>query len=316
MLLHLVTDHIRIGGLDDWMRGFAERLAAQSDGEVRTVQDAGEADAIVFLSSGVKRGGLVNRNHLAAHPLGRRFPQKCFLWCTDDQPLSYLPGLYTSLPRRYFHARLHRSYSYFELPTERTPVPMAPGGRDIFYNFIGGPTHPVRQRITALQHGSDTFVQRTVNLNHGNKGSQDMLETFVATLARSRFTLCPRGVGASSYRLFESMRCGSIPVVISDGLVLPEGPDWEGCSVRVAEKDLARLRAILEAVTDHEERSARAREAFEKFFAPDRHLRNVARLIGGLQQAGLAGRPANTLRFAAAQVEGTARRVAGKIVRK
>jgi hypothetical protein len=62
----------------------------------------------------------------------------------------------------------------------------------------------------------------------------------------SKFVLCPRGLSVSSIRLFETMKTGRVPVILSDGWVEPPGPAWEKFAIRVREADLARLPQILE----------------------------------------------------------------------
>lgn len=39
---------------------------------------------------------------------------------------------------------------------------------------------------------------------------------------------------------------GRVPVVISDEWVEPTGPDWQGCSIRVAERAIADIPRLLE----------------------------------------------------------------------
>ena len=56
--------------------------------------------------------------------------------------------------------------------------------------------------------------------------------------------LCPRGQGTSSIRLFEAMRMGIAPVIISDKWIGPKGPEWESFAVFVKEKDISRSARI------------------------------------------------------------------------
>ena len=61
--------------------------------------------------------------------------------------------------------------------------------------------------------------------------------------------LCPRGEGTSSIRLFESLRMGRPPVIISDQWVPPEGPAWDTFSVRIPER---RIHTIPDRLTELE----------------------------------------------------------------
>ncbi|MDQ2688132.1 MAG: glycosyltransferase family 47 protein, partial [Armatimonadota bacterium] len=89
-------------------------------------------------------------------------------------------------------------------------------------------------------------------------------------MRRSKFILCPRGHGASSFRIFETLRAGRIPVILSDEWTEPDGPDWAGCSLRVQEKAVASLPGLLERQEPEFERmSANARQTYAAWFAPD-----------------------------------------------
>ena len=68
-------------------------------------------------------------------------------------------------------------------------------------------------------------------------------------IAASVFTLCPAGYGRWSFRLMESLLLGSIPVVLSNGYVLPfsESIDWSRYVYRFDESELERVIPALEA---------------------------------------------------------------------
>jgi hypothetical protein len=46
-------------------------------------------------------------------------------------------------------------------------------------------------------------------------------------LLDSRFTLCPSGSGPNYIRLWESLACGCIPVLLADTLDLPNHKLWD-----------------------------------------------------------------------------------------
>lgn len=89
----------------------------------------------------------------------------------------------------------------------------------IFCSFVGSATNPVRNHALASLSQKDGYL---INAFHWKPDvSKDQQSLFFDITARSRFTLCPRGYGATSYRLYESMQLGSIPVYISDKHLLP-----------------------------------------------------------------------------------------------
>jgi hypothetical protein len=65
------------------------------------------------------------------------------------------------------------------------------------------------------------------------------------------FTLCPRGIANWSFRLYEAILAGSIPVILSDYFVKPFGGriPWDVFSVTVPEADLANVPRLLASIS-------------------------------------------------------------------
>jgi hypothetical protein len=71
-------------------------------------------------------------------------------------------------------------------------------------------------------------------------------------------------------RLYEAMRMGRAPVILSDHWIPPDGPDWDAFSVRIPQDEVHTIPDRLAAIEDRaEEMGRRAREAWEKWFAAD-----------------------------------------------
>ena len=102
----------------------------------------------------------------------------------------------------------------------------------IFCSFVGSATNQIRNNALAMLSQKDGYL---VSAFHWRPDvSEDQQTLFFDVTSRSRFTLCPRGYGATSYRLYEAMQLGSIPVYISDKHLLPwsDELDWsEFCVV-------------------------------------------------------------------------------------
>lgn len=139
--------------------------------------------------------------------------------------------------------------------------------KDIFYSFIGADNHPVKKKLFAMNHPTNCVVKKrdqwhfardTFLPNYNSKEEQEheRLE-YQDVLARSRFSLCPRGTGPSSLRFWESLQAGAIPVLISDELALPEGLAWETCVIQIPENSIEKINTILGAITHNQEQSMR-----------------------------------------------------------
>lgn len=101
------------------------------------------------------------------------------------------------------------------------PNPKIDKDRDVFCSFVGANTHPVRDEINRLYRDDKNFFIHIENWNvQINKEKENLFKDITE---RSVFTLCPRGNGPTSYRIWESMQLGSIPVYIYDNKWIP----WE-----------------------------------------------------------------------------------------
>ena len=108
-------------------------------------------------------------------------------------------------------------------------------------------THPIRDRIPDAMQGCREAgmkvyeqYQETFHfcLEPGERAYE--MYTFYESILNSRFVLCPRGAGLSSYRIFEALASGRIPVIIADRIQLPLQNvfPWHEFSIAVPESDI------------------------------------------------------------------------------
>lgn len=114
--------------------------------------------------------------------------------------------------------------------------------RDLFANFIGSKTHPIREKLTAYQSHHDWAI------SFGNVPNS----VFCNTLARSTFTLCPRGYGLTSFRIGEALEQGSIPVYISDEWIVPGNIDFNTYGVLIHSEEVGEIDTILYNISKEE----------------------------------------------------------------
>lgn len=84
--------------------------------------------------------------------------------------------------------------------------------RDIFASFIGSITHPIRSDMIKQLQGRPGYYIST-KMHH--------IKDYCNVLARSKYALCPRGYGQSSFRIQEAIEFGAVPIYISDEFILP-----------------------------------------------------------------------------------------------
>jgi hypothetical protein len=124
----------------------------------------------------------------------------------------------------------------------------------IFATFRGVDTHPTRAALARLHDGSRYICQLVPPANHFGKldaRSGVVDPHYAQLLAAAVFAFVPRGDAEFSYRLLEVMSFGCIPIVISDGLVLPfdRTIDWGSIALHVPEKDVEVVPEILAKIS-------------------------------------------------------------------
>ena len=106
-------------------------------------------------------------------------------------------------------------------------IPLTCGPHDIIEDpiktipcsFVGSLTHPIRQSLLNNVHNKPGVLIQAFEWQE--KVSDQKADLFKQITQRSIFSLCPRGYGATSYRLYEAIQLGAIPVYVSDKHLLP-----------------------------------------------------------------------------------------------
>ncbi len=134
--------------------------------------------------------------------------------------------------------------------------------KDLLYSFIGYNTHYTRNEIFTIPTQDNALIKKRSNWHfHQNKTQEEQEQEkkeYQDALARSRFSLCPRGTGAGTIRFWESLQAGAIPVLISDDVCLPEGEiDWDKCIIRIAEEDVDTINDLLNSIPPEKEKEMR-----------------------------------------------------------
>ncbi len=137
-------------------------------------------------------------------------------------------------------------------------------------------THAVRKHLFELC-APDAFVEDTSARSLPNlmrktniAEQKQFLRGYCDLLRDSAFIVCPRGVGASSMRIFEAMRAGRAPVVISDDWTPPPFVNWDRCCLRISEKQIKELPDYLrQDSSEAEQLGQTARKEWERVFGEE-----------------------------------------------
>jgi hypothetical protein len=233
---------------------------------IHTLVEAPEAaDLILFVEHSTDAGAYFQ--DVRRHELHRRHPERCYLFCSTDRVIPFLPGVYAGIERRWYRSDWVRSGPYLRIGSGQPPVPAtAPGEARYLFSFVGTPhTAPVRSQVVKLSHPRGLIRSTPVAAANALPPAE-----YAATLRDSAFVLCPRGGGTATFRLFETMMYGRPPVIIADQWTEPTGPEWASFSVRVPESEVASIPSRLEALESQAPAMGlRARQAWEEWFAPE-----------------------------------------------
>lgn len=114
--------------------------------------------------------------------------------------------------------------------------------KTFFANFMGVPNHPIRKRMKETLKMPKYFI----------KDKEFSIDDYCQIMAQSTFTLCPRGYGATSFRIGEALQQGSIPVYISDKFIIPHNRDFQDYGVLIGSNEIDRIDEILSAIAPEE----------------------------------------------------------------
>lgn len=234
------------------------RICCKWFGKRQNWSNAKELELITFLTSS-KKTEIVNDESLAdviivfnkhltpVHRFDLKFitskyfikhRQKILIYDETDLPTFIIPGIYVStnsnfmgdhvLPVPYLKPELYGTLRNIH------------NHRHLTGSFWGRPSHPVRTDIYSIQSNEysikntshfDFFDMSTENQRNLEKQRREYYDILI----KSKYSLCPRGFGTCSIRLFESILCGAVPVIISDRYVPPTLLDWNMCAIFVQE---------------------------------------------------------------------------------
>jgi Exostosin family len=116
-------------------------------------------------------------------------------------------------------------------------------------------TFPRPETLRAVEfacraRGADVRVVDT----GGFTGSDEQVQSYLSHMEDVTYVLCPRGIENFSFRFYEALKFGRVPVLIDTETVLPDGIDWDAMIVRVPYGRLCDVGEIL--AEDYETRSA------------------------------------------------------------
>ena len=273
---------------------------------IHSLADRAEhADIILFVDARPEHGEWHFRT-MRRHQLVRYYREKCFVYDESDQPWCSLPGLYVSMPADSFNRWRQRACGYASLVNADVCPAAAEvdrnGGPRLLFSFLGRDCHPTRRAVLSIRHARASVEDTSAYSFFGDANCppvqlEDARRRYASIVADSKFVLCPRGSGTSSFRLFETLAAGRVPVIISDDWLPIPGPDWRACAVRVPERNANAIPDMLESLESQwSVMAAAARHVWVDYFARDVIWHRMIESIVDIQQT-RGGFPAQMRRY-------------------
>ena len=184
-----------------------------------------------------------------------------------------------------FNTKINKNLSYMSIPliSDQHKTKLNYKNKKYLASYLGRNTHKIREEIEMLFKNDKNFYVK--NLNSMDIKRSDSLK-FKKIMSNSIFSLCPRGFGPTSFRLYESIQMGSIPVYIAENKehVLPfsEFIDWEKLCVITNISNLKSLDKKLISIVEkgeHKERLKYGKYCLEKYLNYDFISREIIRTV-------------------------------------
>jgi Exostosin family len=152
------------------------------------------------------------------------------------------------------------------IPTELIPL----NPKQIFCSFVGAQTHDVRKIMFKSLSNNKLYTLQDIQWDW--TVTSDKQKLYLDVLSKSKFTLCPRGYGAQSFRFYEALQLGSIPVYIHNDIKWTPYTDvlnWNEFCISIHINELNNLDDILTSIDDDKIVSMRQKglEVYKKYFA-------------------------------------------------
>jgi hypothetical protein len=159
--------------------------------------------------------------------------------------------------------------------------------QNVSVGFCGDSNRPIRKEALSILKNSKIEVKHDEVFSFFQNPYENKKigrERFFKNLQENIFILTPRGCGNFSYRFYETLCFGRIPIFINTDCVLPFENliDYKNEIVFVEEKELQLLpEKIYDYCSKYDlmERQARCREIWLKYLSPENFVKNIQTLL-------------------------------------
>lgn len=164
---------------------------------------------------------------------------------------------------------------YYPIPLISSPLNNTPSEiptyKDILYSFHGAETHKIRTELVNTLKNEGLASKEYVTFDVLN------IKDYYDVLKRSIFVLSPRGYGITSFRMYEAMHYGCIPVYISDKFWEPFNLPFD-YGIKIKPNQIKDIRSIL-ANANIEDMQRKLNCVYENYFVYSSCYHNIIKTL-------------------------------------
>lgn len=118
------------------------------------------------------------------------------------------------------------------------------------YNFVGQCNYAGREIFRNLSVENYDFDENPNGVyGLGKEKKKQELIKFLERISKSKFVFCPRGAGSSSFRLYQSLMVGSVPIITGmNDYPFSDEVDWDSFSIRGSLDNITELVDISKSI--------------------------------------------------------------------
>jgi len=181
-----------------------------------------------------------------------------------------------------FTSPIGKNSTYEPVPLMSDPHPVSVSDEKKYkVVFCGRDTHPLRKQMMSSLSGIDGYHL----YDPGGVGiSGKDVEIFRDLTSNSIFGLCPRGYGPTSFRLYETIQMGCIPIFISDEFWLPfeKYIDWNKLCLLITPEKIDQIPEIVDGLIasgEYKNMLEYGKTCYENHFSWDSLTQTIGKII-------------------------------------
>jgi hypothetical protein len=251
-----------------------QELIDLSDTQDYFTDDPYIADRIVFID--LHQAHHLNiRKSISQHWLYKKYSSKILVWNETDRPIFDVRGLYVNVPKSLLEDKAIVPIPYLHVPADSLfhGTNFSTKGRTITCTYRGTNTHKCRNHLCSLQMSGYSIIDST-------KSDSLSKTDFLNELDSSIHAICPRGHGLCSFRLYEAMARGCLPVIVADNWIAPKVIPWDRFCTFVKEAEVPQLPTrLMYSNREISRRQGALMQAYSMYLAPNVRMNYFLRQI-------------------------------------